>query len=287
RYVEQRLRLASVSPTLLDVYAANGMTLAVLEAFTAHPDHARQEQVWDAVRQSHFREPWRIRQTLIETTVPSSDKRALFVGLDAYVAAGGTVLPRYLFDEDDDAWLEDVSLLDRLVADKLKVVADEVATEGWKWITVSLELPYGHDQRLRALAGTFAELTKKECKQREALRKEQELLETEYTKADELPEDVDRRLGEIEKELDAFERRPAIYDPAGIAIAGVFISVDSDGELIVDRGYVRPEDEPTAAIDGDAPEAEGGGNDPEALHIQRAVITMGGQPAEPQEDDEE
>jgi hypothetical protein len=35
----------------------------------------------------------------------------------------------------------------------------------------------------------------------------------------------------------------AIYDPADIAIAGVFVSLDADGSLSVDRGYVRPEDE--------------------------------------------
>ena len=76
RYVDQRLALAKVSPALHEVYAENGMTLAMLEAFTAHPDHARQEQVWDAVRQSHYREPWRIRNMLTETSVPASDKRA-------------------------------------------------------------------------------------------------------------------------------------------------------------------------------------------------------------------
>ena len=117
RYVAQRLALAKVSPKLLEVYAENGMTLALLETFTANPDHARQEQVWDAVRQSHYREPWHVRQMLTETSVPASDKRAMFIGLDAYVAAGGPVLPRYLFDEEDGGWLDDVPLLDRLVAD--------------------------------------------------------------------------------------------------------------------------------------------------------------------------
>ncbi|MHC1547992.1 ParB/RepB/Spo0J family partition protein [Phyllobacterium sp. K27] len=290
RYVEQRLRLASVSPKLLEIYAENGMTLAVLEAFTAHPDHARQEQVWDAVRQSHYREPWRIRNMLTETTVPASDKRAGFIGLDAYVAAGGPVLPRYLFDDEDEGWLENVALLDQLVSDKLKSVADEVAAEGWKWIIVSLELPYGYDYDLRALTGTAAELSSKERREREKLRKDQERLEAEYADYDELPDEVDQRLSEIESALNAFERRPAIYDPAEVAIAGVFISVDSDGDLIVDRGYIRPEDEPAAAVDGGAPEAEGSGqdgSDPQAPHIQRAVITIGGQPAEPQEDDEE
>ena len=33
------------------------------------------------------------------------------------------------------------------------------------------------------------------------------------------------------------------YDPADIARAGVFVSIDAEGALSVDRGYVRPDDE--------------------------------------------
>ena len=47
--VRQRLRLAAVSPKLLDVYAEDGMTFDQLMAFTVNPDHARQEQVWEAL----------------------------------------------------------------------------------------------------------------------------------------------------------------------------------------------------------------------------------------------
>ena len=32
-------------------------------------------------------------------------------------------------------------------------------------------------------------------------------------------------------------------DPADIARAGVFISIDAEGLLSIDRGYMRPEDE--------------------------------------------
>ncbi|MBN9259267.1 MAG: ParB N-terminal domain-containing protein, partial [Hyphomicrobium sp.] len=70
--VKQRLRLASVSPTLLDIYAEDGMKLEELMAFTVNPDHARQEQVWGAVQTSHNRQPWYIRQLLTETTVPAT-----------------------------------------------------------------------------------------------------------------------------------------------------------------------------------------------------------------------
>ena len=43
--VKQRLRLAAVSPNLLDVYANDGMSLEQLMAFSVTAEHARQEQV--------------------------------------------------------------------------------------------------------------------------------------------------------------------------------------------------------------------------------------------------
>lgn len=291
RVVAQRLALAKVSPKLHDAFETGAMSLAELEAFTAHPDHARQEQIWEAIENSHFRETWRIREMLTETSVPASDKRARFIGLDAYAAAGGPILPRYLFDDDEDGWLEDVKLLDRLVGEKLKAAAADVAAEGWKWVAADLELPYGYDHDLRGIAGTFPELTKKERRERDKLRKEQERLEAEHAGHDELPDEIDQRLGEIEKLLEAFERRPAVYDPAEMAIAGVFVSVDEDGELMVDRGWVRPEDEPVETVEGAAPEpdADGGGeaDGATAPQVQRAVITIGGEASEPEPDDDD
>ena len=50
--VKQRLRLAAVSPKLLDVYAEDGMTLDQLMAFTVSGDHARQEQVFERLQRS-------------------------------------------------------------------------------------------------------------------------------------------------------------------------------------------------------------------------------------------
>ncbi|MDX3928031.1 chromosome partitioning protein ParB [Agrobacterium tumefaciens] len=285
RYITQRMRLASVSPALLEVYARNGMPLAMLEAFTVNPDHARQEQVWEAVQRSYNVQPWQVRQLLTETTVPTDDKRVRFVGVDAYEQAGGAML-RDLFSEDDGGWLEDVALLDRLVSEKLKTIADEVAAEGWKWIAVDTSHPYGYDNGLREITGSFADLTDEERAAREALRNEYDDLESEYSEHDELPDEIDRRLGEIEAALEDFEKRPVIYDPAEIARAGVFISIDRDGEPVIERGYVRAEDEPVAdAGDGENENTiVAGGNDRD---VQRAVITIGGQPAEPEEDDDD
>ena len=113
--MKQRLKLVYVAPALLEVYAEDGMTLEQLIAFTVNPDHGRQVQVWDAVKNSWNREPCAIRRMLTETSVPAADRRAVFVGVDAYEAAGGARL-RALFQGDYGGWMEDPALHDRLVA---------------------------------------------------------------------------------------------------------------------------------------------------------------------------
>jgi ParB family chromosome partitioning protein len=286
--VKQRLRLAAVSNALLDLYAQDGITLEQLMAFTVTGDHARQEQAWEAIQHSYSKEPYQIRRMLTETTVRASDKRAQFVGLDAYAEAGGGIM-RDLFKGDDGGWLEDAALLDRLVGEKLKAEAETVAAEGWKWISVAVETPYGYAHGLRELAGTSPDLTAEEQATIEALKAEYAKLEAEYEEADELPDDVDERLGEIEMALATFGDRPAIYDPAETARAGVFVSIDSEGRLSIDRGYVRPEDEAPSTADGDGMDAEGAApeaSDPSTLLVQRAVITIGGQ-AEPEDDEDD
>ncbi|MBN9260638.1 MAG: ParB N-terminal domain-containing protein, partial [Hyphomicrobium sp.] len=174
--VRQRLRLAAVSPKLLDVYAEDGMTLDQLMGFTVNPDPERQEQVWDALQHSYNKEPFHIRRLLTEGAVRASDKRAQFVGADAYEAAGGTIL-RDLFEPDDGGWLQEPTLLEKLVADKLEREADAIRAEGWKWIEVVTELPYGYGHGLRRLSGREVQLTDDEVTARDALQAEFDDLE--------------------------------------------------------------------------------------------------------------
>ncbi|MFA7604894.1 MAG: ParB N-terminal domain-containing protein, partial [Novosphingobium sp.] len=248
--VKQRLRLATVSPALHHVYADDGMTLEQLMAFTVSEDHERQTQVWDAIKDAWSKEPYQIRRMLTETTVRASDKRAAFLGIEAYEAAGGIVM-RDLFQADDGGWLQDVGLLDRLVAEKLKAEAEVIAAEGWKWIEVAVSFPYDAVRGLHEVPGAPIDLSAEEQATIEALTAEQVRLEAEYQDADELPDEIDERLGEIETALAAFDDRPDHFDPADIAIAGVFVSIDANGSLSVDRGFVRPEDVPQVRTDGE------------------------------------
>jgi ParB family transcriptional regulator, chromosome partitioning protein len=291
--VKQRLRLASVSEKLLDIYADDGMTLEQLMAFTITNDHARQEQVWEAIQSSWNKEPHIIRRMLTERTARVSDKRALFVGLDAYQQAGGGSPMRDLFTADDGGWLDDVPLLERLVAEKLKAEAEKIAAEGWKWIEVNVDFPYGHTDRLRELEGMLVELTAEEQAIVDALQVEHEKIEVEYQDADGLPNSVLARLEEIEAELASYEGRPVNYHPAEVARAGVFVSISRDGTLRVERGYVRPEDEPPAIPEaglesGDATSsADTGEPYMPAGPRMPTVIMVGGKPDAEEDDDED
>jgi ParB family transcriptional regulator, chromosome partitioning protein len=250
--VRQRLKLASVSPRLLDLYAEDELSLDQLMAFTLNPDHARQEQVWEALSRTHNREGYAIRRLLTETAVRASDKRVRFVGLDAYEAAGGTTL-HDLFEADGGGWLQDVTLLEQLVASKLDAAAEQVRSEGWRWVQAAPEFPYGHSYALRRLSGVTPELTPEQDSDRAVLVTEQAEIEARYEAADELPDDIDVRLGEIDVALEAIDNRAPQFEPDDIARAGVFISIEAHGGLRIDRGYVRPEDEVPVTDDQDEP----------------------------------
>jgi ParB family chromosome partitioning protein len=261
--VQQRLRLAAVSPVLLDLYADDGITLDQLMAFTVSPDHQRQEQVWEALQNAYSKQPFEIRRLLTESSVRASDRRAQYVGIDDYVEAGGSIM-RDLFQPDEGGWLQDVSLLDRMVEEKLREDVAAIEAEGWKWVETAITFPYGHNYGLRRIPGEATPLSDEEEAARTALQAELDKYEAEYAEADELPDNIDQRLGEIETALAEFDDRPVQYDPDEVARAGAFVSIDGNGTLRIERGYVRPEDELPVAADGDdganTPDKEAGGS---------------------------
>ena len=217
-------------------------------AFTVSADHERQEQVFERAKQSRAMEPYAIRRMLTEGSVRAVDKRAVFIGLDAYVQAGGTIM-NDLFQGDGGGWLQDVALVERLVSEKLERQADAIRAEGWKWIEVAVDLPYGYVYGLRRLRGEPAPLTSEEEATKASLQAEYDRLERDHAAQDELPEGVDIRCAEIETALAAFEDRPIRFDAEEIAIAGAFVSLDGMGQLRIERGYVRADDEPPIAVE--------------------------------------
>jgi ParB family chromosome partitioning protein len=280
--VRQRLRLAAVSPSLLEVYGEDGMALEQLMAFSVSGNHARQEQVWEQVNQGQHIPAYQIRRLLTEDAIETRDRRVKFIGLDAYTGAGGYVM-RDLFSTDAEGWLQDPALVEQLVGEKLTIIANEIAAEGWKWVEAAIDLPYGCEHGKRRIASTTQPLTGEEQARLDALVEEYDAIGEQYRDDADLPDEVDARLTEIDAEMTPLVKRPVSYDPDELARAGVFVALTHDGRLRIDRGYVRAEDEPVS--EGDEATGEPVNGDA----ASGPTVTVGGQvqdaPSADEEDD--
>jgi ParB family chromosome partitioning protein len=250
--VRQRLRLGAVNPDLMALYRAGELNLDQMMAFAVSEDHARQAQVLEQL--GAHRPPYLIRRAMTEAKVSATDRRAIFIGAEAYGEAGGTIL-RDLFTEDGGGWFEDVGLLDRLVAAKLAGVAEDVRDkEGWKWAEPHIDFP-----RALGFARVYphpVERSEAEKAQIAALSEEYDALVSEWDAVEELPPEVEARFQEIDAALDAVGDGTA-YDPEEIARGGVFVILGQDGVARIERGLIRPEDMPRPEPEPEAESADG------------------------------
>ena len=260
--VKQRLRLASVSPKLLERYEKDEIRLEQIMAFSISDDHARQEQVWERIAANpHMQEPYYIRRLLTETTVRADDRRAVYVGAEAYQAAGGVIL-RDLFEQDSGGWFQDAALLEQLVFDRLKTDAETIRADGWKWVEAAISFPYGHTSSMRRVYAEPAEMSADEIARYDSVKAEYDALDAKYAEMEDADQEIEDKLDQLGAELDAFSDRPQVYDPEQKAISGAFVTLAANGQLQIEAGFVRPEDEARVETDEDDEDATGGDRDP-------------------------
>jgi len=258
--VRQRLRLGAVSPMLLVAYRDGTLTLDQVMAFTVTDDRGAQERAYTelAVWQ---RTPHAIRRVLTQASVPAHDPRVLLVGLDTYQAAGGQV-QRDLFSEDLGGWLTNAVLLERLVGERIEQEAEAVRAEGWKWVETDYAAAAVCWRNLRRVWPERVALSEADEKRRSEIAERWDELALEYPNdAEDAPEEVQAELEAIERELDAFEARERVYRPVDVACGGATITMTATGTLLVERGYIRPADEPQAAPEPEEEEIEGEADD--------------------------
>ncbi len=235
--VRQRMRLGAAAPELMEAYRAGTLTLDQLMAFCVSDDADRQRQVFEQM--GEYRPVYAIRRAMTEAKVAADDRRARFVGVEAYEAEGGSVL-RDLFTEDGGGWLEDPALLDRMVSDKLAGLAEDARhREGWKWAEAGSE--YADVSALGRVYPVEVVRSEADAAQIAALSEEYDRLVSETDAAEILPPEVDARLEEIDKTLQAFG--PDFdYVPEAKARAGVMVLLGHNGLARFERGLVRAED---------------------------------------------
>lgn len=99
-----------------------------------------------------------------------------------------------------------------------------------------------------------------------------------YSSFEDMPEDVAAQAQALSDEIDAISAKRTLFDPEVVARGGAFVTLGANGEVRIERGLIRAEDEPEPAdasgipdrpeaADGETPfddEGEGEADDAEA-----------------------
>jgi len=261
RFVEGRLRLAALAPAIFEALGAGEISLDLAKAYAATPDRERQEHVFEQMRHYGSLSPDSVRRMMTQATAGAGDRRALFVGEEAYLAAGGRI-ERDLFTGDAQARWLDIAILERLASEKIEAVAAQMRAEsGLAFVRPTLDSWIGHADTagLRRMLLEPAPLSEEEQAETERLEAEiEELVETlEEVELDEAERGAaEVRLRQLGAQLEALVDRPPQVDDALKATLGAFLVLDEEGRPRLDSAYYA---EPRA--DGGDEEPDDGGYD--------------------------
>lgn len=241
--VQRRLKLANVSPRLMTDYRAGSVTLEQLMALTITDDYAAQEAAfYDAPEWQ--RGAAALRARLTEREIDVRHPLVGFVGLEAYMEAGGGIRRDLFADDDSGTYLTDAALLETLVRGKLEALAEDVRAEGWAWVEAVPQFSYADRQAFQSVPCTRREPSAREARRIASLQarlgKVDAELEGAYGTEDEdkVPT-LELRREQVAAELDAIAESLQGYTPEVLSVAGAVVTIDRSGEAVIHRGLLR------------------------------------------------
>lgn len=245
--VKKRLKLANISPRLLDLYRNEQASYDQMQALAISEDHAAQELAWDSLP-SHSRHSSALRRLLTAQQVNvRSDPLARYVGVEAFEKAGG-VITRDLFSNANDGYITDVALLERLALAKLEKQRAKLVKEGFSWVEIMPRADHSELSAFGAVRTKQSALTDEQKARVAELDEKVGLLDEAMESLDE--DDNAEEYDALDKErsaLDAEQRtilntRTMIPNAEDKALAGAVITLDTYGNIEVKRDVIRPAD---------------------------------------------
>lgn len=240
--VTRRMKLARVSPVILTAFREAQINLECVMAFTISASHTEQETVYKNLRNGHMGvSRSSILKALTHNQVKTSDKLFHFVGEADYVAAGGAIT-RDLFDDEGGGFATDSGLLDRLASEKLSALIPALQADGWKWLTVALDVDWQTTSGFAEIRKIPAPLSAKQAALRENLVKQHDAMIAQNDDMEPDEGELGEKFQDIVEQLEALDEQSSTYDPAHMALAGGWLTVNFRGEPETKLGYIRKED---------------------------------------------
>lgn len=197
RRVRQRLAIGQLPLDIVEALKADEIALKDAQAYTLLRDPKQALKLFRQGITDHLA----IRNEFAKARVSEDSAIALYVGRDAYVAAGGSI------DEDlfsNNVWFADGKLLNKLFQQKLKDDEKRWLAEGWSFVVIELGDSYKHKTTSwpTLLPEGKQSLTKDQKIRVDQLRAEIKNLKSELTKASPKQEtEIEQRFDAAESEL--------------------------------------------------------------------------------------
>lgn len=257
KFVLGRLRLSGLAEPVFEALASNVITLDVAMAYASTADTERQAAIYVQIGDGYYRSNTsEIRRQLAAFSYRASDPRALLVGRDAYVEAGGRIDKDLFSDANSESWL-DTHIVDRLAEEALNAAAETIRErDGFHEVraVASTHIPYSDTYALCPVRGELPPLTpEQESRQAEI---EAELAQIAAAYEDEGYEpsaDDELRNEALEAELASINDRMPVLTDEQRATAVAYVVIGADGTPRVhEQLYVAPEPEPGEEGERDA-----------------------------------
>lgn len=238
RNVDARLRLAHVSPTILDALRTGKITLNHVKAYAQAPTVEAQLQVFETYS---YWNPDQIHRHFTNETVSAKSAIAKFVTTDAYQAAGGRA-ELDLFSDDGAIWL-DTDIVHQLATDGMNAIATRLLEQdklAWVRPILAGRVPYQETDKLHVLHIPRRAMTDDEQRQVDDLHERLSAAQIRYDQAEEGSEEeqtANAEMEAIDKELDALEPGPVELSDEVLGQIGRFLILDEKGQATYDRNF--------------------------------------------------
>jgi ParB family chromosome partitioning protein len=242
--VKRHLKLANISPEILQLYREDQADLAQLEALAITDDHQRQQQAWTACPEWN-RSPSALMKLLTTDKLSVRDKVAQYVGVTAYTKAGGVVVRDLFSNDGEDGFIDNVPLLESLALAKLTKQEKKLLKEGFAWIDINLRADYQQINSYGKPRTSKPEPTTEEQTVIDQLQKEQDKFDSDVEADqgnDEFNEELDIRGENLETRWNEIDQSLTVINPEDAACVGALVTIDRQGTCQVIRNLVRPED---------------------------------------------
>jgi ParB family chromosome partitioning protein len=155
-------------------------------------------------------------------------------------------------------FIDDILLLESLVAKKLEKTANQLRKEGWKWVEVRSSFDHEEWSECQRRYPDPVALSAEEEAELSQLHDEHEAL----WNIDEPDAEQQARLDFVTERIEQLEDRPTAWPPETLAIAGAVVTLGYGGEASIYAGYVKPEDAPEGEVAEATPKRRKGSDVP-------------------------